>query len=96
MGRVWLSRTRPAHPFWGAYEGAWPGRSGRILSDSRRLPAASRLSLRYPGLTADVARGIGEFAFDEFASAWDVLAGITASQLEPERSARNCSPHEAQ
>jgi hypothetical protein len=26
-----------------------------------------------------------EFAFDDFASAWDTLAGVTASQLEPER-----------
>jgi transposase len=27
-----------------------------------------------------------EFAFDDFASAWEILAGVTASQLEPERA----------
>jgi hypothetical protein len=27
-----------------------------------------------------------EFAFEDFASAWKILAGVTASQLEPERA----------
>jgi len=37
------------------------------------------------GLKAHVETETIEFAFEDFASAWDVLAGVTASQLEPER-----------
>jgi hypothetical protein len=38
------------------------------------------------GLRADVATEAVEFAFDDFASAWDVLAGVITWQLETERA----------
>jgi SAM-dependent methyltransferase len=37
------------------------------------------------GVDARVESEITEFAFDDFASAWAVLAGVTAARIEPER-----------
>lgn len=37
------------------------------------------------GIDARVESEITEFAFDDFASAWAVLAGVTAARIEPER-----------
>ena len=49
-------------------------------------PASFLAQLADAGLKAHVETETLEFAFDDFASAWDVLAGVTASQLEPERA----------
>jgi SAM-dependent methyltransferase len=37
------------------------------------------------GVDARVESEITEFAFDDFASAWEVLAGVTAARIAPER-----------
>jgi SAM-dependent methyltransferase len=37
------------------------------------------------GIDARVESEITEFAFENFASAWEVLAGVTAARIEPER-----------
>ncbi|HZA01486.1 MAG TPA: hypothetical protein VE665_04320 [Hyphomicrobiaceae bacterium] len=47
-------------------------------------PAPFLAQLAKAGLKAHVETETMEFAFDDFASAWDVLAGVTAAQLEPE------------
>jgi SAM-dependent methyltransferase len=49
-------------------------------------PASFLAQLADAGLKAHFETKTIEFAFDDFASAWDVLAGVTASQLEPERA----------
>jgi SAM-dependent methyltransferase len=59
-----------------------PGVGPGALGD----PAPFLAQLAEAGLKAHVEMEIMEFAFDDFASAWDVLAGVTASQLEPERA----------
>jgi SAM-dependent methyltransferase len=59
-----------------------PGVGPGALSD----PASFLAQLAEAGLEAHVETETIEFAFDDFASAWDVLAGVTASQLEPERA----------
>jgi len=48
-------------------------------------PTPFLAQLAEAGLKAHVETETIEFAFDDFASAWDVLAGVTVSQLEPER-----------
>jgi SAM-dependent methyltransferase len=58
-----------------------PGVRPGALAD----PAPFLAQLAEAGLKAHVETETMEFAFDDFASAWDVLAGVTASQLEPER-----------
>jgi SAM-dependent methyltransferase len=59
-----------------------PGVGPGALGD----PAPFLAQLADAGLKAHVETETIEFAFDDFASAWDVLAGVTASQLEPERA----------
>jgi SAM-dependent methyltransferase len=59
-----------------------PGVGPGALGD----PASFLAQLAEAELKAHVETEIMEFAFDDFASAWDVLAGVTASQLEPERA----------
>jgi SAM-dependent methyltransferase len=59
-----------------------PGVGPGALGD----PAPFLAQLAEAGLKAHVETEIMEFAFDDFASAWEVLAGVTASQLEPERA----------
>jgi SAM-dependent methyltransferase len=59
-----------------------PGVGPGALGD----PASFLAQLADAGLKAHVETETIEFAFDDFASAWDVLAGVTASQLEPERA----------
>jgi SAM-dependent methyltransferase len=59
-----------------------PGVGPGALGD----PASFLAQLADAGLKAHVETETLEFAFDDFASAWDVLAGVTASQLEPERA----------
>jgi SAM-dependent methyltransferase len=58
-----------------------PGVGPGALGD----PAPFLAQLAEAGLKAHVETETMEFAFDDFALAWDVLAGVTASQLEPER-----------
>jgi SAM-dependent methyltransferase len=57
-----------------------PGVGPGALGD----PTSFLAQLADAGLTAHVETETIEFAFDDFASAWDTLAGVTASQLEPE------------
>jgi hypothetical protein len=38
-----------------------------------------------PCQSSRVESGTTGFAFDDFSSAWDVLAGVTTAQLPPER-----------
>jgi SAM-dependent methyltransferase len=59
-----------------------PGVGPGALGD----PASFLAQLADAGVKAHVETETIEFAFDDFASAWDVLAGVTASQLEPERA----------
>jgi hypothetical protein len=59
-----------------------PGVGPGALGD----PASFLAQLAEAGLKAHVETEIMEFTFDDFASAWDVLADVTASQLEPERA----------
>jgi enediyne biosynthesis protein CalE5 len=58
-----------------------PGVGPGALDD----PTSFLAQLADAGLTAHVQTETIEFAFDDFASAWDTLASVTASQLEPER-----------
>jgi SAM-dependent methyltransferase len=48
-------------------------------------PAPLLAQLATAGLEAHFKTETIEFTFDDFASAWEVLAGVTASQLEPEQ-----------
>jgi len=63
----------PAPPVFGVGPGA--------LGD----PAPFLAQLADAGLEAHVETETIEFTFDDFASAWEILAGVTASQLEPEQ-----------
>jgi SAM-dependent methyltransferase len=58
-----------------------PGVGPGALGD----PAPFLAQLAEAGLKAHVETETMEFAFADFALAWEVLAGVTASQLEPER-----------
>jgi SAM-dependent methyltransferase len=58
-----------------------PGVGPGALGD----PAQFLAQLGEAGLRAHVETETVEFAFEDFASAWDILAGVTASQLEPEQ-----------
>jgi hypothetical protein len=51
------------------------------MADPSRFLAA----LADAGVDARVGSEITEFAFDDFASAWAALAGVTAARIEPER-----------
>jgi SAM-dependent methyltransferase len=59
-----------------------PGVGPAALAD----PAPFLAQLSEAGVEARVETEITEFEFDDFASAWDVLAGVTAARLEPERA----------
>jgi hypothetical protein len=59
-----------------------PGVGPAALAD----PAPFLAQLSEAGVEARVETEITEFQFDDFASAWDVLAGVTAARLEPERA----------
>jgi prepilin-type processing-associated H-X9-DG protein len=48
-------------------------------------PAPFLAQLADAGIDAVVESEITEFAFGDFASAWAVLAGVTAARIEPER-----------
>jgi len=48
-------------------------------------PSSFLAQLAEAGVDARVDSEITEFAFDDFASAWTVLAGVTAARIEPER-----------
>lgn len=48
-------------------------------------PRAFVAQLQNAGIQADVQTEILGFDVDDFASAWDALAGVTAAQLAPER-----------
>jgi hypothetical protein len=41
--------------------------------------------LKHAGIRARIESETTGFAFDDFSSAWDVLAGVTTAQLPPER-----------
>jgi len=49
-------------------------------------PAPFLRQLADAGITARVETETTEFVFDDFQSAWDVLAGVTASALPPDRA----------
>jgi enediyne biosynthesis protein CalE5 len=66
-----------------------PGVGPGALGD----PESFLTQLAEAGLQAHVETETVEFSFDDFASAWDALAGVTASQLEPER-AEGAAPRE--
>ena len=48
-------------------------------------PSPFLAQLADAGVDARVESEITEFAFDDFASAWAILAGVTAARIEPER-----------
>ena len=48
-------------------------------------PGMFLAQLAAAGVEADVQTEVQEFDFDDFESAWNVLVGVTASQLGPER-----------
>jgi SAM-dependent methyltransferase len=48
-------------------------------------PSPFLAQLAHAGVDAQVECEMTEFAFDDFASAWAVLAGVTAAAIEPER-----------
>jgi SAM-dependent methyltransferase len=58
-------------------EGVGPG--------SMADPSPFLARLADAGIDARIEPEITEFAFDDFASAWEVLAGVTAARIEPER-----------
>lgn len=58
-----------------------PGVGPGALAD----PGPFLAQLAEAGVEARVETEITEFDFDSFASAWDVLAGVTVARLEPER-----------
>jgi hypothetical protein len=49
-------------------------------------PASFLTQLVDAGLKAHVDTTTVEFTFDNFESAWDALAAVTASRLQPERA----------
>ena len=59
-----------------------PGVGPGALGD----PASFLTQLVDAGLKAHVDTTTVEFTFDNFESAWDALAAVTASRLEPERA----------
>jgi SAM-dependent methyltransferase len=59
-----------------------PGVGPGSLAD----PAVFLAQLSEAGVEARVETEVTEFEFDDFASAWNVLAGVTAERLEPERA----------
>ena len=59
-----------------------PGVGAGALGD----PASFRAQLVGAGLKVQVETETVEFTFDNFESAWDALAAVTASRLEPERA----------
>jgi hypothetical protein len=48
-------------------------------------PAGFLAELEHAGVRASVETETTGFVFDDFFSAWDVLAGVTTAQLLPER-----------
>jgi len=58
-----------------------PGVGPGALAD----PAPFLTQLAEAGIDAQVETALLGFDFDDFASAWDVMAGVTTSQLPPER-----------
>jgi SAM-dependent methyltransferase len=48
-------------------------------------PAEFLAELEHAGIRASVETETTGFVFDDFSSAWDVLAGVTTAQLLPER-----------
>ena len=58
-----------------------PGVGPGALAD----PAEFLAQLEQAGISASVEAETTSFAFDDFSSAWDVLAGVTAAQLSSER-----------
>jgi enediyne biosynthesis protein CalE5 len=58
-----------------------PGVGPGALADSRSFLA----QLADAGIEAKVETEVLDFDFDDFESAWNVLAGVTAAQLAPER-----------
>lgn len=58
-----------------------PGVGPGALAD----PTPFLAQLRQAGITADVDTATTTFEFADFEHAWDVLAGVTTAQLEPER-----------
>jgi len=58
-----------------------PGVGPGALAD----PAGFLLELERAGIGASVESETTGFVFDDFSSAWDVLAGVTTAQLPPER-----------
>jgi enediyne biosynthesis protein CalE5 len=58
-----------------------PGVGPGALAD----PSGFLAELDGAGISASVESETTEFAFEDFSSAWDVLAGVTTAQLTPER-----------
>lgn len=58
-----------------------PGVGPGALAD----PSEFLASLERAGIRAQVEHETTGFGFDDFASAWDALAGVTTAQLPPER-----------
>src|SRR4051794_14901437 len=58
-----------------------PGVGPGALAD----PAGFLADLERAGIKASVESETTGFVFDDFSSAWDVLAGVTTAQLPPER-----------
>jgi hypothetical protein len=48
-------------------------------------PSGFLAELEAAGISALVESETTRFAFEDFSSAWDVLAGVTTAQLPPER-----------
>lgn len=58
-----------------------PGVGPGALADPKPFLA----QLEDAGIHPSVETGLVEFEFDSFASAWDIIAGVTTSGLEPEK-----------
>jgi SAM-dependent methyltransferase len=58
-----------------------PGVGPGALAD----PSGFVAELESAGIRASVESETTGFVFDDFSSAWDVLAGVTTAQLSPER-----------
>ena len=58
-----------------------PGVGPGALAD----PSEFLMGLERAGIRAGVETETTRFAFDDFSSAWDVLAGVTTAQLPPQR-----------
>ena len=59
-----------------------PGVGPGSLAD----PSTFLAQLAEAGIEARVETEVTEFEFDDFASAWNTLAGVTAARLEPDRA----------